>query len=116
MKNGIVKRSVLGGVLAAGLLISVSAQAVCTVGALSRPHIVERVLSFNGVTYVYLRPAALTNNVAYFFTTTSDKVVSAATAAQTDRTQVQAQGNAAACPAAGTVRFMGASNYLYMLN
>lgn len=113
MKKGVLKKSVLGGLLSLGMLFGAHANATCFVGN----HIVERVLSYNGGAYVYLRPAgAITNSVGWYFYTTSDMVVSAATASQTDRTSVNAVGDATACPTTGTIRFMGNSVYLYMIN
>ncbi len=94
-------------------LFAFQANAACIVSA----QIVERVLSYDGNTYVYFRPkGALTNSFYYYMRTTSDQIASTAANAQTDRTEVNAYGQATSCPTSGTARYMGDALYIYMIN
>jgi len=113
MKKSLFKFSMLGAVLTASMMATTSAQAICTQSS----KIVERVLSYNTVCYIYLRQeSALTGTFYYRMRSTSDKVCDLAGDAQTNRTKVTAQGDAPFCPANLGLRNMGNSRYLYLLN
>jgi len=116
-----------GALLVTGLGLTgigvTSVQAAC----LQTEQIVERVLTYSaaygaGASYIYLRPrTALTNTVYYYCRITQaepsgNKMISEAASAKSNRVEVNVQGNAAACPAAGAGRFMGDCDYVYMLN
>ena len=112
MKQQLIKLSSAIGILAVSLLASANANAVCNAFGYQ----VERVLSYGTYGYVYLRPAgALTNSFYYYARTTSDKILSTAANAHTDSSRVNVSGDAASCPGAGTGRYMGNANYVYIL-
>ena len=109
MKKSIVTLALV----ATALLSSAGAQASCFVSN----QIVERVLSYGTYGYVYFRPeSSLTNSTYYYMRTTSDKILSLAGDSQTNRSKVNALGNATTCPTTGTARYMGEATYLYLLN
>ncbi len=112
MGKKIAKLFAVAGVLGLSLFAA-SANANCLASNL----MVERVLSYGTYGYVYLRPAgALTNSYYYAMYTTSDKILSAAANAQTDRSQVNAYGNIATCPTTAGYRSLGTGIYLYIIN
>lgn len=111
MKNLIKNASILSGTLAVALFASSNANAACYQGAMQ----VERVLSYGTYSYIYMRKAgALTNASYYYMRTSSDKILSTAANAHTDSSRVNAYGNAASCPTAGTGRYMGEAIYVYI--
>jgi hypothetical protein len=104
-------KSVILALTAGSALLSMTAQATCTInGPIVRVTTYADAYTSTGC-YIYIRTSAL-SSFYYYSRSTDDNICTNAVVAATTGVDTTLQGNTASCPTSGTSRYQGDTNYL----